>query len=235
MVVLFDLDGTLSDSRQGIVGCTRHALERLGARIPPDDELAAYIGPPLRSMFGALLAGGAGGADGAAVEDAVRLYRERYHEVGLYEARLYDGVVEMLEDAASRASRLFVATAKPRPFAVRVVEHLGIASLFDGVYGPGMDGRFDAKEELVRHLLEEEGLEPAEAVMVGDRGVDVLAARANGLPGVGALWGYGPPEELSAAGAVSLCRTPADLASCLEGWIGAAGEGAGEAAGAGAA
>ena len=240
MVLLFDLDGTLSDSRQGIVRCTRHALEQLGERVPSDDALAAFIGPPLRSMFGTLLSGEGGEAGGGAagsagrgrrVEDAVRLYRERYDAVGLYEARLYDGVARMLEGAAARASRLFVATAKPRTFAVRVVEHLGISPFFAGIYGAELDGRFDAKEELIRHLLEEEGVAPGEALMVGDRGVDVLAARANGVPAIGALWGYGSADELEEAGAIGLCESPAGLETCLAG----AGEAARSPAPAGAA
>jgi phosphoglycolate phosphatase len=211
MTLLFDLDGTLSDSRPGILNCARHALAGLGEDVPSDEVLASFIGPPLREMFTTLL----GGAGNDRIEDAVHLYRERYEGVGLYEAELYDGVVTMLTRAREGASRLFVATAKARPFAVRVLDHFGLSGFFDGVYGAELDGRFDAKTELIGHLLEVERLAPAGAVMVGDRGVDVRAARANGLPAIGVLWGYGSREELVDAGASALCEAPAHLERCL--------------------
>jgi phosphoglycolate phosphatase len=124
-------------------------------------------------------------------------------------------VVDMLAESRGRASRLYVATAKARTYAVRVLEHFGLSGYFDGVYGPGLDGRFDAKAELIHHLLDVERVAPDQALMVGDRAVDVLAARANGLAGVGVLWGYGSREELVEAGALELCEAPEHLVRCL--------------------
>jgi phosphoglycolate phosphatase len=144
------------------------------------------------------------------------LYRRRYADVGLFENEVYDGVPEMLESAGSIAAALFVATSKPTVFAERIVRHFGLDHHFVRVYGAELDGRFDNKAELLAHLLETEGITAESAVMVGDRDVDVLAAKANGLRSVGALWGYGSSTELLAAGADALCASPRDLVTCLD-------------------
>src|SRR5262245_29288297 len=121
MILLFDLDGTLTDPREGIVGSARHAFERLGRQPPADDVLATFIGPPLRGMFSTLLGPGSAGL----VEQAVLFYRERYQDIGIYETRLYEGIPAMLERVRPLASRIYLATSKPWMFAERVLEHLG--------------------------------------------------------------------------------------------------------------
>jgi phosphoglycolate phosphatase len=209
-VVLFDLDGTLTDPRAGIVGSLRHALERLARPCPPDDALAACIGPPLRSTFATLLAT----SDRHLVEQAMALYRERFVTTGLYENQVYDGVPAML-DAMARGAPLFVATSKPAVFAERVLRHCALGQHFRRVYGPDLEGRFDDKTELLAHLLATEGLDAADCVMVGDRHADMAAARANGMHAIGALWGYGSRDELLGAGADTLCVAPGALAACL--------------------
>jgi phosphoglycolate phosphatase len=215
-VVLFDLDGTLTDPRAGIVGSLRHALERLARSCPPDDALAACIGPPLRSTFATLLAT----SDRHLVEQAMALYRERFVTAGLYENQVYDGVPAML-DAIARGAPLFVGTSKPAVFAERILRQFVLDQYFRRVYGPDLEGRFDDKTELLAHLLATEGLDAADCVMVGDRGADVVAARANGMRAIGALWGYGSRDELLGAGADALCATPGDVAPCLAGLAGA--------------
>ena len=211
MIALFDLDGTLTDPREGILGSARYALERLGVPAPSDEMLASFIGPPLRGMFAALLAG----SGPHAVEEAVRLYRERYREIGIFQTRMYEGVPEMLEGTARIAEALFLVTSKPWMFAERILEHLGLAEHFRRVYGPELDGRFDDKGELLAHLLASERVAADRCVMIGDRSADVTAALANGARPVGVLWGYGSVEELTTAGATSLCSTPADLPPLL--------------------
>ena len=208
-VLLFDLDGTLSDPRVGIVRSIRHALDALGRASPPDDELASYIGPALRSTFAALL----DTSDGGVIERAMALYRERFAEVGLFENEVYPGIPEMLGELPS--SRAFVATAKPAVYARRIVDHFGLDTHFAAVYGAELDGRLDDKAELLAHLLEKEGLTADSTVMIGDRAVDVLAAKANGIRSIGVLWGYGSRQELVAAGAHALCGAPAELTGCL--------------------
>jgi phosphoglycolate phosphatase len=204
----FDLDGTLTDPSAGLTACTRHALERLGRPVPTNDVLATFIGPPLRSMFATLL----GSRQEEPIEEAVALFRERYRQHFLLETRLYADIPEMLARVRTHARAMFVATSKPTTFAERIVEHFAVACYFDGVYGTGLDGRFDDKAQLLGHTLETEHIAAGDAVMIGDRAVDVMAARTHGVPTIGVLWGYGSREELQAAGAAPLCATPHELA-----------------------
>ncbi|MGH7350251.1 MAG: HAD hydrolase-like protein [Candidatus Rokuibacteriota bacterium] len=216
LTVLFDLDGTLTDSRAGITACIRHALGRLDRPCPDDDALACYIGPPLRGTFSTLL----GTTDLALIETALAHYRARYDEVGLFENRVYDGVPEMLHETARVASGMFVATAKPRHAAARIVTHFGLARHFTAVYGAERGGRFDAKVDLLAHLLETGVIRAETSVMVGDRGSDISAAKIRGIRSIGAGWGYGEARELADAGADLLCDRPAALAACLTRLVG---------------
>jgi phosphoglycolate phosphatase len=211
LTVLFDLDGTLTDSRTGIAASIRHALARLGRACPDDAALAAYIGPPLRGTLSALL----GTADEALIEAAIGHYRARYDAVGLYENRLYDGVPEMLEATARLGGGRFVVTAKTRHVATRIVDHFALARHFRAVYGAEPGGRFDRKADLIAHLLETGVIAAETAVVVGDRGLDITAARANGLRSIGALWGFGDERELADAGADHLCASPTALPAYL--------------------
>lgn len=203
--VLIDLDGTLVDPRPGIVGSVQYALRKLGRPVPDMADLLWVIGPPLRETFPRLL----GGPEH--VEQAVALYRENYGGGAMYDVRIYDGIVAALHDLRASGCRLLVATSKPHPFARRILDRIGLASLFAGIYGAELDGRHDDKAELVAYLLAQEGIEPGNAVMVGDRLFDIRAAVRNGVPGIGVTWGYGSETELNDAGAVALCRAPAEL------------------------
>jgi phosphoglycolate phosphatase len=207
--LLFDLDGTLTDPRAGIVASIRHALGRLDRPSPDDDTLATFIGPPLRGTFAGLLATD----DPALIERAIVFYRERFADTGLFENHVYPGIPAMLEAVAP--GRKFVATVKPTVFAERIVRHFGLAHHFAGVYGAELDDRLDDKADLLAHLLRRERLAAAGTVMIGDRAGDVRAARANGVASVGVLWGYGSERELAEAGADRLCASPAGLVACL--------------------
>jgi len=204
--LLFDLDGTLTDARPGIVACIRHAVEGLGRPCPDDDVLATFIGPPLRGTFATLL----DTDERALIEEAMRFYRERFDAVGLFENRVYDGVPEMLERLRV-AGPLLVATAKMAEAAERIVQRFGLAPYFAGVYGAEPGGQFDDKVDLLAHVLDRERLAPDRTVMIGDRGLDVVAAHANGLRAIGVLWGYGSERELREAGAAQLCAAPPRL------------------------
>jgi phosphoglycolate phosphatase len=208
-VLLLDLDGTLTDSRPGIARCMRHALERLGVPCPPDDVLAAHIGSPLRGAFAALL----GNPGDGQVERALAFYRERYGHVGLYENAVYPGIPEMLARLAGQA-RLYVATQKLALFAGRVIEHFGLRPHLAGVWGTD-DGPLGDKAAVIAALLRAERIDPADALMIGDRAMDVTAARASGLRTIGVLWGYGSRAELLAAGAADLCESPAGVPDCV--------------------
>ena len=208
-VLLFDLDGTLIDSKPGIVRCVRFALDQLRTPCPSEEVLASYIGPPLRGTFARLL-----DTDQVdRVEEAMRLYRQRFAETGLYENQIYEGIPAMLERATQAAA--YIATSKPAVYAERIVERSGLDQYFRKVYGPELDGTYDDKAELVTHLLAAEGVPPIAAVLIGDRAADVRAARLNGMRSIGVLWGYGSERELVEAGANVLCRTPLELAGYL--------------------
>lgn len=209
--VLFDLDGTLTDPREGITRCIQYALEKLGQPVPAQSVLEAYIGPPLRSTFASILSS----TDATMLETAVSFYRERFVAVGLFENELYAGVPLMLESLQAASLRLFVATSKVGMFAERILEHFRISRFFDGVYGSMLDGRFDNKVDLLQHLLESERLAASETVMVGDRKHDVIAARQNRVLSLGVTYGYGTSAELGAAGADVLCESPAEIVDFL--------------------
>lgn len=218
-VLLFDLDGTLTDPKPGIVGSLRFALGQLAAPCPTDDVLASYIGPPLRATFATLL----GTSESDRIEEAMRLYRQRFADTGLYENRVYDGVPEMLERAGSAATAVYVATSKPAVYAERIVRHFGLAHHFRKVYGPELNGRYEDKAELLAHILESESVKPNAAVMIGDRAADVRAAKASGVRSIGVLWGYGSERELIDAKADALCATPGELIDHLAQSVSASG------------
>lgn len=204
--LLFDLDGTLTDPREGIERSIRHALDRLGLPPPEDTALAGCVGPPLRDIFAALL----GPADSGSVEAAVRHYRERYGERGLYENRAYDGIASCLAEL-SEVAPLYVATAKPAAFAREVLFHFSLDGFFRGVYGAEPDGTRSDKGELIAYLLAHEGIDPRSAAMIGDRASDIRGAIANAVRPCGVTWGYGSVDELQAAGAATLFQRPDEL------------------------
>lgn len=205
--LIFDLDGTLTDPREGIARSFVHALEQLGLVSPPLQELTRHIGPPLREVFGALLATD----EAARIEYAVALYRERFGTVGLFENQPYQGIHAALEQLRAAGHRLFVCTSKAQVYAERIVAHFELGPYFERVYGPGLDGTLSDKAELLAHLVEREGVTRASAIMIGDRLHDMLAARSNGIRGLGVLYGFGGRAELEAAGAFAICERVSDI------------------------
>lgn len=211
--ILVDLDGTLTDPAAGIIAAVRHAVAQMGAVPPPPEALRWVIGPPLRHTFPRLL------GDGHDVEAAVAHYRDHYGAGGLFDAAVYDGIFDALAVLRDRPARLLVCTAKPQPFAQRVLDHFDLSARFDAVYGPDLEGKLDDKGDLIAHMIDREGFDAARAVMIGDRGSDVLAAKRHGIPTVGVLWGYGSREELEEAGATVLCAAPLDLPAIVAGLL----------------
>jgi phosphoglycolate phosphatase len=209
--ILFDLDGTLTDPREGITRSIAYALERMGVQPPPLDDLTFAIGPPLRASLARLI----GDDTPATVERALAHYRERFADVGLFENTVYEGIGETLRGLADRGATLYVATSKPRVYAERIVRHFNLDGHFAGVYGCELDGTREDKRDLLAHLLPRHGVDAAGAAMIGDRGADMSAARHHGVRAIGVLWGYGSREELEAAGAQALCARPAELAGLL--------------------
>lgn len=204
--MFLDLDGTLTDPREGIMRCFGYALERLGRTMPSPEPLN-WIGPPLHETFRALL------GDEVLVQRAVELYRERFASVGLFENRLIDGVPEALASLKQAGVRLVVATSKAEMYSVRIVEHFGLDRYLEAVVGAAPDGSDAAKADILRRGLARAGEDPTSSVMVGDREHDILGAAAVGMAGWGVLWGYGSREELVAAGARRIAVLPHDLVS----------------------
>jgi phosphoglycolate phosphatase len=214
--VIFDLDGTLTDSRPGIVRTTRYALKRLNAAtrgsipVPEEADLTYLIGPPLRESFKALV-----GAP--LVEQMLGYYRERYATIGLLENSVYDGVPAALAELQQSGLRLFVATSKNETDARRIVDHFGLAKYFIEIYGARNDGGNSIKSELLTFLMGRERIAPnaSRVLMVGDRKYDALGARQVGIGALGALWGYGEREELAEAGADPLIETPRQIPAAV--------------------
>jgi phosphoglycolate phosphatase len=208
-LVLFDLDGTLTDSQPGIAAAYRHTLDVLGLETDAA-TLRRCVGPPIRDSF--LLFG----VPRADVEEAVAVYRAWFVPNGMFDNRLYDGIVEMLERVKGTGVPMGVATSKLRAHAVTILDHFGIDAFFDPVCGATPDGRLTHKDEVVADALIEAGVEGSEQVlMVGDREHDMWGAAANGAVPIGVRWGYGSQSELESAGARWIVDTPAELADLI--------------------
>ena len=211
-VVLFDLDGTLTDSGLGVGNGVIHALRELGYPEPVGDELRRYLGPPLWTSFKDI-----GGIDDSHIADAVRLYREYYNEVGAYENAVYDGIPELLTDLNKAGKRVAVATSKVDYAAINILRHFNLDHHFDVIAGSDEDGSLRGTKSLViGHAVDELKLcDGASIVMIGDREHDIHGATEHDLPSIGVTWGYAEDGELEAAGATQIVETVAQLREAL--------------------
>ncbi|HIS85599.1 MAG TPA: dTMP kinase [Candidatus Faecivicinus avistercoris] len=208
-IVLFDFDGTIAESGEGIVRCARWALEQMGKPVPDDGVLRRFVGPPLVASFQELC-----GLSEDEARRAVAIYRERYSQVGLFEARIYPGIAPLLRALRRSGAWVAVASAKPEAFLVRILEHFGLSDCFDAVAGTTMENQSaDKRAQLLAAMPE--GAEARRACMVGDRKFDVAAGRALGMHAVGVGYGYGSREELEAAGADFFAEDVAALCAHL--------------------
>ena len=215
MHILFDLDGTLTDSSRGIVRCVNHALIELGAEPVSHERVQGMIGAPLTAIFQALLESD----DVALVDRAAASYRTCYNESGILENALVPGVGDALHALAAGGHTLHIVTSKPAATARRVLELLEIAALFESVHGPAPDDRACDKARLVEMALRGSGADPSRAVMIGDRAEDVRGARANHVRAIAVTWGYGTLDELESARPTHVAHTAAELVR----WVQAAG------------
>lgn len=191
--ILFDLDGTLTDPREGITRSIQYALAQLGIDEPDLCRLEHFIGPPLLQCFMSSY-----DFDEARAWEAVNHYRVRFKEVGLYENRVFEGVGELLELLGGQGRTLYIATSKPTVFAAEIARHFDFARHFKVIYGSELDGTRTDKVELIEHLLRLEGLDPGRTLMIGDRKHDLIGAHRNGLRAAGVGYGFGSREELMA-------------------------------------
>ena len=211
-MVLFDLDGTLTDSGLGVGNGVLYALAQMGYPKPSDAELRKYLGPPLWTSFSDYA-----GMDETQTIEAVRLYREYYNETGAYENSVYSGIPELLAKLVSDGKRLAVATSKVDYAAVNILQHFNLDHFFDVIAGSDETGELRGTKALVIEyaLAELRMCDGSSIVMIGDREHDILGAKEHGLPGIGVLYGYGDLAELESAGAVAIVSDVADLELAL--------------------
>jgi phosphoglycolate phosphatase len=205
--ILFDLDGTLTDSKEGIFKSLDYALKSLGMETPPMEDLYWVMGPPLSSSFAKLL----NTEDAEEIQKAVDIYRERFGKIGMYENELFDGIEDVLEKLKNRGYKLFLATSKPIIFATEITRYFDIQKYFDALYGAELsDVRVD-KTELIKYVIEKESLDKKETIMIGDRVHDIVGANNNGIDSVAVLYGYGSKKELSEGNPTYFVKSPKEL------------------------
>lgn len=211
-VLLLDLDGTLTDSAHGVVSSMQHAARELGLEPLGDAAALRFVGPPLHENLRTLLRANGVEPTAELVERGVAAYREHYMPFGMFDNAVYDGVPQMIADLRDGGARLAVATSKPEPFAVRILEHFGLAGAFAVIVGSTLDGLRSSKADIVGEALARLDKPRVNSMlMVGDREHDVHGAAAHGIRCLGALWGYGAPGELERAGALALLASPAEV------------------------
>lgn len=208
--ILWDLDGTLTDPKEGILRCIQYALEKVGLSTPPLESLTWCIGPPLADSFYQL----SPGASKTEVNLLINHYRERFSTHGIYENRAYPFIADILGEMKN-SKKQFLATSKPHMFANRILNHFEIAMYFTGVFGSELDGQRSDKAELIEYILKKENIAPEDVFMIGDRKHDVIGALKNNVTSIGITWGYGGMPELQEAGAHHIFESPADLKAFL--------------------
>ena len=206
--ILFDLDGTLTDSGEGIINCAALALSHFGISVPDRQALRAFVGPPLDETFQKF------GVPAHLTDEAIAVYRSRYTTVGKFENTPYPGIRELLEALHSQGHRLYVATSKPETLSAEILEKFDLARYFERICGATLDKSRSKKEAVISYLL---GLMETKdnMIMVGDTAYDVIGANANGIPTIGVSWGYGDVAQMQQAGAVAIAHTPDMLMNLL--------------------
>lgn len=209
--LLFDLDGTITDSETGITRCVEYALNHFGIRVNNLSELSPFIGPPLLDSFKEFY----NFTDEQAVI-ATEKYRERYTDKGIYENELYPGIKELLAEAHRKGRTVILATSKPEVFAKRILDYFELSNYFSFVAGSGLDGSLHTKTDVINHILRSNDIKDlSTVVMIGDRKHDIIGANNVGIDSVGVLYGFGDYKELSEAGATYIVKDIAELRNLL--------------------
>ena len=205
--IFFDLDGTLTDSGEGIINCAILALEHFGLPIPSREEMRVFVGPPLDETFIQF------GVPADQAQEAIRIYRTRYIPIGKFENHPYPGIEDALQTLRAQGHRLYVATSKPESMSVEILEKFGLAKYFDRICGATMDGSRSHKADVIAYLLKQAG--NVNAIMVGDTAFDVIGAAAHGIPTIGVSWGYGEVVDMEKAGATAIAHSTEELLELL--------------------
>ena len=204
--ILFDLDGTLTDSSEGIFKSTEYALNKFGIEVEDLNTLRPFIGPPLVDAFSEYYHFSEEDA-----KKATSFYRERYMTVGKFENRVYDGIKECLETLVKNGKKLYLATAKPELYAVQIMEHFGLDKYFTFMGGAMFEGSRTHKPQVIEYVLAENNIAVSDAVMVGDRHHDIEGAHDNNIPCIGVLYGFGDRKELENANADAIVNDVKEL------------------------
>lgn len=207
--ILFDLDGTLTNPKEGITKCVQHALRHFNIERNAD-ELIEFIGPPLKEQF--MKYASLSEKEG---EEAVRIYRERFAPVGIFENEIYEGIIPMLKALKNKGKILAIATSKPTVFAEKIAERYGISPFIEGVFGSELDGRNTDKASVIKIAMDFLGAKKENTIMVGDREHDCIGAKKNGIDCIGVTYGYAKEGELEKSGACSLADSPDALLKIL--------------------
>lgn len=206
--IFFDLDGTLTDSGEGIINCAVLALEHFGLSVPRREAMRVFVGPPLDQTFIKF------GVPEDKAQEAIDVFRGRYRTVGKFENFPYPGIREMLQTLNNQGHRLFVATSKPEILANEVLEYFDLADFFEKIAGATLDGSRSHKADVITYLLGLTG-DVGQTLMVGDTAFDVIGAAAHGIPTIGVSWGYGEVTDMEKAGAIAIAHSMDELVSLL--------------------
>lgn len=204
--ILFDFDGTIADSSEGVFACVIHAMKTLGLPVASVSELRKFIGPPLRESFQTRC-----GLSEEESERAVAIYRELYTEKGVLMCRAYDGIGDLLDSLTEKGFTLAVATSKPEVYARQILDNLKLSHRFTFIAGAEFAGKRTDKPSVIGYALTSLGIAPEQALMVGDRFHDVEGAHAFGMRCAGVLWGFGSREEFKECGADFVCADMQEL------------------------
>lgn len=206
-VILFDLDGTLTDSSPGIINSIIYALDKYGISLEDTAVLRKFLGPPLHESFKAFC-----GFDENKAMEAVGFYREYFSTKGIFENEVYEGIASLLQSLSERGKRLILATSKPQLFTDKIMEHFDLTQYFECIVGSNMDGTRSKKAEVIEYALQKcQITDKTKVVMVGDRMHDIIGAKAVGIDSVGVEYGYGDYDELNDAGANYIVKTVDEL------------------------
>lgn len=209
--ILFDLDGTITDPKEGITKSVAHALNKFNIKVNDLDELCKFIGPPLKEAFMKYY-----NFSEEKSEEAIKYYREYFSEIGIYENIVYEGLEDMLKSLNDKNKICIVATSKPTVFAVKILEHFKLNKYFSFICGSNIDGTRSKKSEVIQYAIERNNIKNlSEVIMVGDRMHDIYGAKEVGLQAIGALYGYGDYDELYNSGADHIVNNIKELSDLL--------------------
>lgn len=204
--ILFDLDGTLTNPKEGIINSILYALNKLGIKENRINELDSFIGPPLIESFAKRY----NLADKDA-SDAVKFYREYFSVKGLYENELYPGIEKLLDFLMDKQYKLFVATSKPTIYTIRIIEHFKLDKYFTGIVGSNIDNTLTDKTEIISYVIDKYRIAPSSSVMIGDRSFDIIGAKNNLMHSIGVTYGYGSLDELESQSPDYIVRSISEL------------------------